>query len=47
MMPYGNKPGNAGNDGTEIDIFESINGWKATIKPCVTLDGYSRTQACF
>ena len=40
MMPYGNKPGNAGNDGTEIDIFESINGWKGQINHALHWDGY-------
>ena len=40
MMPYQNKPGNAGNDGTEIDIFESINGWKGQINHALHWDGY-------
>ena len=40
MMPYGNKPGNSGNDGTEIDIFESINGWKGHINHALHWDGY-------
>jgi len=40
MMPYQNKPGNAGNDGTEIDIFESINGWKGEINHALHWDGY-------
>ena len=40
MMPYGNKPGNAGNDGTEIDIFESINGWRGQINHALHWDGY-------
>ena len=40
MMPYGNKPGNQGNDGTEIDIFESINGWKGQINHALHWDGY-------
>ena len=40
MMPYGNKPGNSGNDGTEIDIFESINGWKGQINHALHWDGY-------
>jgi beta-glucanase (GH16 family) len=40
MMPYGNKPGNDGNDGTEIDIFESINGWKGQINHALHWDGY-------
>ena len=40
MMPYGNKPGNAGNDGTEIDVFESINGWKGDINHALHWDGY-------
>lgn len=40
MMPYGNKPGNSGNDGTEIDIFESINGWKGDINHALHWDGY-------
>ena len=40
MMPYGNKPGNSGNDGTEIDVFESINGWKGQINHALHWDGY-------
>jgi beta-glucanase (GH16 family) len=40
MMPYGNHPGNAGNDGTELDIFESINGWRGQINHALHWDGY-------
>ena len=40
MMPYGNKPGSQGNDGTEIDIFESINGWQGKINHALHWDGY-------
>jgi len=40
MMPYQNQPGNAGNDGTEIDIFESIDGWKGKIQHALHWDGY-------
>lgn len=40
MMPYGNQPGNSGNDGTEIDIFESINGWRGKIQHALHWDGY-------
>lgn len=40
MMPYGNRPGSAGNDGTEIDIFESINGWQGKIQHALHWDGY-------
>lgn len=40
MMPYGNRPGNQGNDGTEIDIFESINGWQGKINHALHWDGY-------
>ncbi len=40
MMPYGNHPGDQGNDGTEIDIFESINGWNNKIQHAIHWDGY-------
>ena len=40
MMPYQNQPGNQGNDGTEIDVFESINGWKGQINHALHWDGY-------
>ncbi len=40
MMPYGNQPGDDGNDGTEIDIFESINGWNNKIQHALHWDGY-------
>ena len=40
MMPYGNKVGSQGNDGTELDIFESINGWNGKIQHAVHWDGY-------
>ena len=39
-MPYQNVPGNSGNDGTEIDAFESINGWKGQINHAIHWDGY-------
>lgn len=41
MMPYGNKPGQEGLDGTEIDIFESINGWNNKIQHALHWDGYA------
>lgn len=40
MMPYGNHPGQEGEDGTEIDIFESINGWDNKIQHALHWDGY-------
>ena len=40
MMPYGNHPGDAGRDGTEIDIFESINGWNNKVQHALHWDGY-------
>ncbi len=40
MMPMRNLPGNSGNDGTEIDIFESINGWNGKINHALHWDGY-------
>jgi len=40
MMPYGNKVGSQGNDGTELDIFESINGWNGKIQHALHWDGY-------
>ncbi len=40
MMPLQNKPGSRGNDGTEIDIFESINGWDGKINHALHWDGY-------
>lgn len=40
MMPYGNKVGEEGNDGTELDIFESINGWNGKIQHALHWDGY-------
>ena len=40
MMPVGNNPGEEGNDGTEIDIFESINGWNNKIQHALHWDGY-------
>jgi beta-glucanase (GH16 family) len=40
MMPYGNNVGDEGNDGTEIDIFESINGWNNKIQHALHWDGY-------
>lgn len=41
LMPLSNKPGNLGNDGTEIDVFESINGWRGKINHALHWDGYS------
>lgn len=40
MMPYGNRVGDQGNDGTELDIFESINGWNGKIQHALHWDGY-------
>lgn len=40
MMPYGNKVGDQGDDGTELDIFESINGWNGKIQHALHWDGY-------
>ena len=40
MMPYGNHVGSEGNDGTELDIFESINGWNGKIQHALHWDGY-------
>lgn len=40
MMPMQNKAGGWGNDGTEIDIFESINGWNGKINHALHWDGY-------
>lgn len=40
MMPYGNNVGSDGNDGTELDIFESINGWNGKIQHALHWDGY-------
>lgn len=40
MMPYSNKPGDQGRDGTEIDIFESIDGWKGQVNHALHWDGY-------
>ena len=40
LMPRQNKPGNQGNDGTEIDVFESINGWNGKVNHAVHWDGY-------
>jgi len=40
MMPYRNSPGNDGNDGTEIDVFESINGWYGKVNHALHWDGY-------
>lgn len=40
MMPYGNQVGSQGNDGTELDIFESINGWNGKIQHALHWDGY-------
>jgi len=41
LMPYTNKPGKLGNDGTEIDVFESINGWNGKINHALHWDGYN------
>ena len=40
LMPYGNKVGNLGNDGTEMDVFESINGWNGKVNQALHWDGY-------
>ena len=40
LMPYGNKVGSLGNDGTEIDVFESINGWNGKVNQALHWDGY-------
>lgn len=40
LMPYQNKPGSQGNDGTEMDVFESINGWNGMIQHALHWDGY-------
>jgi beta-glucanase (GH16 family) len=40
LMPYGNKAGSQGNDGTEIDVFESINGWNNKVNHAIHWDGY-------
>lgn len=40
MMPNQNIPGNEGVDGTEIDIFESINGWQGAVNHALHWDGY-------
>jgi beta-glucanase (GH16 family) len=40
LMPYGNNPGSWGDDGTEIDVFESINGWNGKINHALHWDGY-------
>lgn len=40
LMPYGNNPGGWGHDGTEIDVFESINGWNGKINHALHWDGY-------
>ena len=40
LMPYGNKAGNLGNDGTEMDVFESINGWNGKVNQALHWDGY-------
>ena len=40
LMPYGNKVGGLGNDGTEMDVFESINGWNGKVNQALHWDGY-------
>jgi hypothetical protein len=40
MMPDRNDVGNQGKDGTEIDIFESINGMNGKISHAIHWDGY-------
>jgi beta-glucanase (GH16 family) len=40
MMPDQNQPGNQGTDGTEIDIFESVNGWIGMVNHALHWDGY-------
>jgi len=41
LMPYQNKSGSQGNDGTEIDVFESINGWNNKVNHAIHWDGYA------
>lgn len=40
MMPDQNIPGDQGRDGTEIDIFETINGMDGKINHALHWDGY-------
>lgn len=43
MMPAtGNRPGNEGRDGTEIDIFESIAADKGKVNHALHWDGYGK-----
>jgi beta-glucanase (GH16 family) len=41
LMPYQNKAGSEGNDGTEVDVFESINGWNNKVNHAIHWDGYA------
>lgn len=43
MMPsMGNHPGNDGRDGTEIDIYESIDAIKGNVQHALHWDGYGK-----
>lgn len=43
MMPVGgNRVGDRGRNGTEIDIFESINGYNSNINHALHWDGYGK-----
>lgn len=43
MMPAsGNRPGNEGRDGTEIDIFESIRATQGRVNHALHWDGYGK-----
>ena len=44
MMPYKNEVGQQGRDGTEIDIFETINGWNNKLNHALHWDGYAASQ---
>lgn len=44
LMPYQNLPGNTGVDGTEMDVFESINGWNGKINHALHWDGYGASH---
>jgi len=40
LMPHQNLPGNQGRDGTEMDVFESINGIHGKVNHALHWDGY-------
>lgn len=40
LMPYRNDVGNMGIDGTELDVFETINGWRGQVNHAIHWDGY-------